>query len=909
MDFITKKTAKPTLLLLFLFFITGGVLNAQSYCNYTAQVAYDFGLTSTSIDVPYGIIEQPDGKLLIYGTSYFNTLNSFKVSMMRLNADLTIDSTGFGQNGKVVKTWSQRNTCLTAELQSDGKILVAGTQAPGNGASTIRPFVGRFNSDASIDSTFGTYGSVLMNSYGKGNVIGMKELPNGKIRVILTRNSPRGIVMTQLNSNGTTDLTFATNGVAFHPVPLGFWDSETGDVMFTADTSAIVAWVTFSGGVWNPMVMKISSNGDVDSTFAVNGILDIYQSLNLSATGSGGLGTRGTLTQNEDIIIGATTGNLGTTNKMFLYKINGQTGIIDSTGFGTNGKVISSLAFPYNSVKNIRVNPTNGDIYALGTSSASGRKAATWKVSSSGVEMNQCGGNPIITFLMGYPYYSSFNAAVFTCNGAFRMVGSSGQADPTVAYNSQNRNFMIPHDTMPNPITFVSDTACDSYLSPSGNFVWDSTGTYMDTMTNVLGCDSLISVDLLILNSTTATINPVACDSYTSPSGVNSWTTTGMYVDTIPNAVGCDSVITVNLTVNYSTMATISATVCNSYSSPSGNYVWTNSGTYMDTIPNAMGCDSVITVNLNVSYSTSSTVNVTVCNSYVSPSGNYTWIISGTYMDTIPNAVGCDSVITVNLNVSYSTSSTINVAVCNSYTSPSGANTWTSSGSYMDTIPNLAGCDSVITVNLTINTPTAATFNITACDHYVSPTGNDIWLTSGTYTATIPNSAGCDSVITVNLTINNPDTTVAVSGFILTASAVSAQYQWLDCNKNMEAINGATNQTFVPTANGNYAVEVTQNGCTDTSACFAVVGVGIDEQSIFSELNFYPNPNNGTLNFDFGDLKQVAITIHDLNGKMVYQELGITNQNHQLTFQAAPGIYVLEVQSEGISKTYKLIVQ
>src|SRR5690606_4584585 len=179
--------------------------------------------------------------------------------------------------------------------------------------------------------------------------------------------------------------------------------------------------------------------------------------------------------------------------------------------------------------------------------------------------------------------------------------------------------------------------ACDSYTSPSGNFTWTTSGTYMDTIPNAAGCDSVITVNLTIDNSTTATIAPVACDSYTSPSGNFTWTTSGTYMDTIPNTAGCDSLIAENLTIDNSTTDTIAPVACDSYTSPSGNFTWTTSGTYMDTIPNAAGCDSVITVNLTIDNSTTATIAPVACDSYTSPSGNFTWTTSGTYMDTIPN--------------------------------------------------------------------------------------------------------------------------------------------------------------------------------------------------------------------------------------------------------------------------------
>ncbi|WP_223274627.1 hypothetical protein, partial [Salibacter halophilus] len=125
-------------------------------------------------------------------------------------------------------------------------------------------------------------------------------------------------------------------------------------------------------------------------------------------------------------------------------------------------------------------------------------------------------------------------------------------------------------------------------------------------------------------------------------------------------------------------------------------------------------------------------INETACSSYTVPSGDETYTTSGTYMDTIPNAAGCDSVLTINLTIQ-NTTATITEIACDSYTVPSGDETYSASGSYMDTIPNSAGCDSILTINLTINNSSSATLNETACSSYTVPSGDETYSMSGTY--------------------------------------------------------------------------------------------------------------------------------------------------------------------------------
>lgn len=103
--------------------------------------------------------------------------------------------------------------------------------------------------------------------------------------------------------------------------------------------------------------------------------------------------------------------------------------------------------------------------------------------------------------------------------------------------------------------------------------------------------------------------------------------------------------------------------------------------------------------------------------------------------------------------VSCNTTHSFATSACSTYTVPSGDETYTTSGIYMDTIPNAALCDSVLTINLTILQPTTNTISPSACTQYTVPSGDETYMASGTYMDTIPNSLGCDSVLTINLTI------------------------------------------------------------------------------------------------------------------------------------------------------------
>lgn len=207
----------------------------------------------------------------------------------------------------------------------------------------------------------------------------------------------------------------------------------------------------------------------------------------------------------------------------------------------------------------------------------------------------------------------------------------------------------------------------------------------------------------------------------------------------------------------------------------------------------------------------------------------------------------------------------------------------------------------------------SATDVITACNNYT-------WINGVTYTASnyvdtviLTNAQGCDSIVTLDLTINTVDTSVVENGVTLTAQAIGAQYQWIDCATNTPIID-SVNVSFTASESGTYAVEVTQNGCTDTSACFAITNVGIESVLTANTIKVYPNPteNNFTVELN-GNGQNMNVQVLDAVGKTVYQKQ-VQNVTEGTTLsivtnQWASGYYLLKVQAGDEVHNEKLILR
>ena len=251
-------------------------------------------------------------------------------------------------------------------------------------------------------------------------------------------------------------------------------------------------------------------------------------------------------------------------------------------------------------------------------------------------------------------------------------------------------------------LTIKQATTSSESASSCGSYTWHGTtyttsGYKFWTGTNAAGCDSIVTLNLNIKQASSSTSSSSACGSYTWKG--TTYTTSGTKIWTGTNAAGCDSVVTLNLTIKQVTSSTSSVSACGSYTWNGSNY--TTSGTKTWTGTNATGCDSTVTLNLTIKQSTTSSSSVSACGSYTWKGTTYTTSGTKTWIGT--NVSGCDSTVTLNLTIKESSSSINNVTIfSNQVPYLWNGNSYNVSGVFHDTILNQQGCDSLMTLQLNI---------------------------------------------------------------------------------------------------------------------------------------------------------------------------------------------------------------
>jgi hypothetical protein len=138
-----------------------------------------------------------------------------------------------------------------------------------------------------------------------------------------------------------------------------------------------------------------------------------------------------------------------------------------------------------------------------------------------------------------------------------------------------------------------------------------------------------------------------------------------------------------------------------------------------------------------------------------------------------------------------------------------------------------------------------------------------------------------------------------LSGITISSNNTLASYVWLDCGDNFSILSGETSQNFTPTVNGSYSVQLTENGCVDTSLCVTISSVSLFENTFMDNLKVYPNPNSGNFTVDIGQVTdKVDVTVLDLQGRIVLRKEFTQTQLFQMNLNDSAGIYIVSIASE-----------
>ncbi len=372
--------------------------------------------------------------------------------------------------------------------------------------------------------------------------------------------------------------------------------------------------------------------------------------------------------------------------------------------------------------------------------------------------------------LVVYPVYDT-TIYVQTCDGTpYNFLGQDLTTPGTYVETLQSINGCDSTVTLELEVleiltTDLVVTICEGESYTENGFDESTTGVYTQTLTSVIGCDSVVTLDLTVLLATSETISAEICEGEFFNFNGDSISIAGSYVDTVLGSNGCDSVITLDLIVHTVGSSSISAEICDGESYNFHGKTLDTTGIYVDTISTSNGCDSIVTLDLTVYPVYDTIINAQTCEGTPYDFHGQMLLVAGSYVDVLQSVSGCDSTVHLELEILEVLSTEINASICEGETYSENGFNESVSGTYTQTLVSMIGCDSVVTLNLEVLPIQTEMLVQEICDGEFFFFNGDSLRSAGTYIDTVQGSNGCDSIVTLDLIIR-PSVTMEISGEI-----------------------------------------------------------------------------------------------------------------------------------------------
>jgi len=422
------------------------------------------------------------------------------------------------------------------------------------------------------------------------------------------------------------------------------------------------------------------------------------------------------------------------------------------------------------------------------------------------------------------------------------------------------------------PTTFgaVETVLCNGNTFELYDLVADAPGSYRAMTTNAQGCDSIINVEILA-NSLVPTIeNAAICPGESISFHGNDYDAAGSYDVTLTNQYDCDSIVTLELAISSAIPVTRDYEICRGDTLKYNGLALAESGT-------------AVTLNLLVLDQSYADLTREMCFGDTTFLNDIVATEEGSYMTIMQNMAGCDSIVTMELIVHYDTPTSFTEQICEGDVYSNANIEATIAGRYEDTLMSSSGCDSTIVIDLQVLPLNQGAYEFAICPGDVLSFYGDEISEPGSYTKRFSNAVGCDSVVTYTVEYDGgigdvevePEYTInrgaAVDLEPLFVDESFVSYMWLDAEGEIMSIEKELTN-FMPDADTNISFVATNaNGCEVEKRVRITVELVIN---IFIPNVITPDTDSYDSNFNIRANESVVgikdIQIYDRWGELMY---------------------------------------
>ncbi len=470
--------------------------------------------------------------------------------------------------------------------------------------------------------------------------------------------------------------------------------------------------------------------------------------------------------------------------------------------------------------------------------------------------------------------------------------------------------------------TIITDTICESDQVVFGGIVIEESGFYTDTLISAEGCDSIVSLDLVVRPSFERVVSMNICAGDTLFIGDNKHTESGVYHDTLLTRHGCDSIIITDLLVQDTFLSVLDTTICYGSSVTFRGSTYASAGTYFDRLTKSNGCDSTYVLVLTVPESNVYPQSHDICQGDSIVVGTSVYKEGGRYIDSLITELGCDSIVELTLNVVDMFEEERDLMICDGDTLFFGGDTITSAGVFIDSLVARGGCDSIIKVRLNTVDFVPLSIDTTLCSGDTLVLGSSRYTNTGVYRDTLP-GLSCDTVVAANVEFSDPvdlesvrillgqDNIGSISP-VISGGNGELSYHWN---------TGATERVLDSVRIGTYQLRVEdETGCT-TSFDFLLdqtTAAYHPEITKRFKLNVFPNPatpaiGEVTVEIEGASSGSHILEVYDIHARLITRRELVLNGDLFRTViskPSIPGFYFVKLQSgSGQVATTKLVLR
>lgn len=343
-------------------------------------------------------------------------------------------------------------------------------------------------------------------------------------------------------------------------------------------------------------------------------------------------------------------------------------------------------------------------------------------------------------------------------------------------------------------------SVCEGSTYQFGDEELDEAGTYSESFVTSTGCDSTVVLTLMIDDEIESETSVNICEGGSYEFGGEELNDSGTYSENYTTSAGCDSTATLFLTVNEEIENEIEASICEGQFFQFGDEELDESGTYTESFTSTTGCDSTVILLLLITDEIENEFDFTICEGESFVFGDDELDESGSYIETFNATSGCDSTVQLTLEVIDGYDEEVEVSICDNSSYNFNGEELTEAGEYEANFTSTGGCDSLVTLTLVTGDVSTTNLTETICEGETYEFMGDELESSGSYLQEFESSTGCDSLVLLDLTVEEAieseyDAQICEGGEVEIAGEVYTEEGEFELNYN--SVNGCDSTVLV----------------------------------------------------------------------------------------------------------------